>query len=92
MEDIQVNLYSRAEKHRTDSMHYVDSYEEFKKAIDAGGFVMAHWDGTNETEEKIKKETKATIRCILLDGIKEEGSCILTGAPSKQRVVFAKAY
>jgi prolyl-tRNA synthetase len=70
-----------------------DSYEEFKKILDdKGGFILAHWDGTPETEERIKEETKATIRCIPLDGKKEDGKCILTGKPSAQRVLFARAY
>ncbi|MGL4957364.1 MAG: proline--tRNA ligase, partial [Bacteroidales bacterium] len=69
-----------------------DTYEEFKVQIEKGGFILAHWDGTPETEMKIKEETKATIRCVLLDGKKEAGKCMLTGAPSEQRVVFAKSY
>ena len=70
-----------------------DSYDEFKKILeDTPGFVMAHWDGTSETEQKIKEETKATIRCIPLNNKKEEGKCIYSGKPSQQRVVFAKAY
>ena len=74
-------------------MYTVDSYDEFKKALDdKGGFILAHWDGTAETEEKIKEETKATIRCIPLGNKKEEGKCILTGKPSTQRVIFARAY
>ncbi|MBL4653141.1 MAG: proline--tRNA ligase [Flavobacteriales bacterium] len=92
MIDIQENLYLRADKYRIENTFKVETYDEFKKAIEKGGFVLAHWDGTSETEEKIKQDTKATIRCILLDGEKEEGICILTGNPSQQRVVFAKAY
>ncbi|MGB4536007.1 MAG: proline--tRNA ligase, partial [Tenuifilaceae bacterium] len=73
--------------------YVVDTYEEFKKVLDEkGGFVMAHWDGTRETEDLIKEETKATIRLIPNDGKKEEGKCIVTGKPSAQRVVFARAY
>jgi len=79
-------------KHREDTKHYVDDLDEFKKAIEAGGFVYAHWDGTSETENKIKDMTKATIRCIPVDNPQEEGKCILTGKPSKERVLFAKAY
>jgi prolyl-tRNA synthetase len=72
---------------------HVDSYDEFKKALNAkGGFIAAHWDGTSETEEKIKQETKATIRCIPLNNKQEEGKCIYSGKPSNQRVLFAVAY
>ena len=66
--------------------------EEFKEKIEEGGFILAHWDGTIETEEKIKEETKATIRCIPLDGDKTPGKCMVTGRPSAQRVIFARAY
>ena len=89
---IQQNLLQRSKDFRTNNTFVVDTYEEFKEKIDAGGFFMAHWDGTSETEEKIKNETQATIRCIPLDFVKEEGKCMVTGAPSKGRVVFAKAY
>jgi prolyl-tRNA synthetase len=89
---IQQNLLQRSKDFRTNNTFVVDTYEEFKEKIDAGGFFMAHWDGTNETEEKIKNETQATIRCIPLDFVNEEGKCMVTGAPSKGRVVFAKAY
>ena len=93
LDDIQANLYNRALEHRTANSHKVDTYDEFKKIIESdGGFVYAHWDGTAETENLIKEETKATIRCIPLDGEKEEGKCMVTGKPSAQRVVFAKAY
>ncbi len=93
LEDIQTNLYTKALE-RTQSMtHKVDSYEEFKKVLDEKtGFVSAHWDGTPETEEKIKEETKATIRCIPLNNPLEEGKCIYSGKPSTQRVLFARAY
>ena len=70
----------------------VDTYEEFKKEIEKGGFILAHWDGTPETEELIKNETKATIRCIPFDGDKTPGVCMVTGKPSKQRVIFARNY
>jgi len=91
--DIQNNLFNRAVKFREESTTKVDSYEEFKKLIDEkGGFFLAHWDGTSETEEKIKEETKATIRCIPIEAIKEEGKCMVTGKPSSQRVIFARAY
>ena len=92
LDAIQENLLKRSKDFRTEHTHSVDSYQEFKEKIDAGGFFMAHWDGTKETEEKIKNETQATIRCIPLDFINEEGKCMVTGAPSKGRVVFAKAY
>lgn len=93
LEDIQKNLYDRALKHRTENTHSVDSYDEFKKVLEEqGGFIMAHWDGTAETEEKIKEETKATIRCIPLDQKTENGKCMVTGKPSSKRVLFARAY
>ncbi len=93
LEDIQENIYKKAFDFRTESTHSVDSYEEFKKVLDEkGGFVMAHWDGTPETEEQIKNETKATIRCIPLDQPDEEGVCMVTGKPSNKRVLFARAY
>lgn len=92
LDAIQENLLQRSKDFRTNNTHSVDSYQEFKEKIDAGGFFMAHWDGTKETEEKIKNETQATIRCIPLDLKHEEGKCMVTGAPSQGRVVFAKAY
>ncbi len=93
MENIQQNLYQKALDFRDNSSHSVDSYDEFKTVLEEkGGFIYAHWDGTAETEEKIKNETKATIRCIPLAGKKEEGKCMVTGNPSSQRVIFAKAY
>ena len=93
MSEIQQNLYKRALEFRDRMIFRTDSYEEFKKILDdKGGFILAHWDGTPETEERIKEETKATIRCIPLDGKKEDGKCILTGKPSAQRVLFARAY
>ena len=91
--EIQENLYNRALNRHTQNTYKVDSYEDFKKQIETQpGFYLAHWDGTEETEEKIQKETKATIRCIPLAGEEEEGVCMVTGKPSKKRVVFAKAY
>lgn len=90
--DIQSSLYQKALAFREEHTFIVDTWDEFKAQIEAGGFVMAHWDGTPETEEKIKEETKATIRCIPLVGIEEAGKCIYTGAESSRRVVFAKAY
>ena len=93
MDEIQDNLFNRALKFREKNTFYLDNWEDFEKNIKAQkGFVYAHWDGTGETEEKIKQLTKATIRCIPLDGKKEEGKCILTGKPSVRRVIFAKAY
>ena len=92
LDDIQSSMYNRALKLRESMTHHVNTWEEFEKALDAGGFVYAHWDGTSETEKKIKDRTKATIRCIPLDSVAEDGKCILTGAPSSRRVLFARAY
>ncbi len=93
LEDIQTNLYQRASAFKAAHTVYVDSYADFQEAIaNRAGFVMAHWDGTTETEQKIQAETKATIRCIPLDNPLEPGTCIYSGRPSKQRVVFAQAY
>jgi prolyl-tRNA synthetase len=93
LNQIQDNLYKKALDRREEQTHVADSYAEFKDILDKkSGFVMAHWDGTPETEQKIKEETKATIRCIPLNNKKEEGKCIFSGKPSVQRVLFAKAY
>ena len=93
MEEIQINIYQKALKFKTENTTEVDSYDEFKRMLDEQpGFLSAHWDGTSETEQQIKDETKATIRCIPLNNKQEEGKCILTGKPSKQRVIFARAY
>jgi prolyl-tRNA synthetase len=93
LEDIQKNIYQKALKFRDEKITKVDSYEELKKVLDEkGGFVSAYWDGTAETEGKIKDETKATIRCIPLDAVQEEGKCVYSGKPSTQRVLFARAY
>jgi len=92
MVDIQANLYKKALKFRNDNTFEVNSYDEFKKLAESGGFISAHWDGTAETEAKIKEETKATIRCIPFIQKSEEGKCIYSGNPSKGRVLFAKAY
>jgi prolyl-tRNA synthetase len=92
LEEIQTSLFDRAEERRTSTTTRVDTWEEFLAALEAGGFVEAHWDGTSETEDLIKKETKATIRCIPLEGNEETGKCVRTGADSAQRVVFARAY
>lgn len=93
LEEIQQNIYNKALAFRVANTHKVDDYAEFKKILDEkGGFILAHWDGTSETEERIKDETKATIRCIPYNAPEEDGKCILTGKPSKQRVLFARAY
>ena len=92
LDDIQANIYTKALNHRLLMTTKVDTWEEFKEQIEKGGFILAHWDGTTETEEKIKEETKATIRCIPLDGEEEEGKCVYTGKPSKRRVIFARNY
>jgi prolyl-tRNA synthetase len=92
LENIQNNIFQKALSFRDDNTFNVDSWDEFKNRIEKGGFVWAHWDGTDETEEKIKDETKATIRLIPTNGKLKEGKCIFTGKPSRQRVVFAKAY
>lgn len=89
---IQKNIYKKAVDYRTSVTREVDTYEDFKTEIEKGGFILAHWDGTPETEEKIKEETKATIRCIPFDGDKTPGKCMLTGKDSAQRVVFARSY
>jgi len=92
LENIQSNLYQKAMSFREQNTISVNTYDEFKQALGKGGFVYAHWDGTAETEEKIKEETKATIRCIPLGGKLESGTCILSGKPSERRVIFAQAY
>jgi len=93
LENIQNNLFQKAIDFREDKSHNADTWDEFKDILEnKEGFIMAHWDGTAETEEKIKQETKATIRCIPLNNKLEDGKCIFTGNPSKQRVLFAKSY
>ena len=92
LEEIQANIYAKALKFREEKTITVETYDEFKEKIEDGGFNLAHWDGTPETEEKIKNETKATIRCIPLDGDKTPGKCMVTGKPSAQRVIFARSY
>ena len=93
MDEIQKNLYNKADSFRTEKTTDVVTYDEFKEVLNTkGGFILAHWDGTAETEELIKKETKATIRCIPLDAKQEEGTCMVSGKPSNQKVLFAKAY
>ena len=93
LEEIQDNLFTKAINYRTAHTTQVSSYDEFKKVLnEKGGFISAHWDGTSETEDKIKKETKATIRCIPLDTDNQGGTCIVTGNISARKVLFAKAY
>jgi prolyl-tRNA synthetase len=93
LEEIQQNIYQKALEFRKANTRHVDSWNEFINILDnEGGFLMAHWDGTSETEEKIKEETKATIRCIPFDSPEEEGKCIYSGRPSKRRVLFARSY
>jgi len=92
LKTIQANIFQKAIDYRTSVTRDVNSYDEFKVEIEKGGFLMCHWDGTPETEELIKEETKATIRCIPLDGDTTPGVCMVTGKPSAQRVVFARAY
>ena len=92
LEEIQANIFKKAYDHREANIINVDTYEEFKEKIEGGVFIMAHWDGTPETEELIKNETKATIRCIPLAGDKTPGKCMVTGKPSACRVLFARAY
>jgi len=91
--EIQANIFNKALTYRDSMITPVDTYEEFKELLQAkGGFLSAHWDGTVETEQKIKDETKATIRCIPFDQVPEEGKCIYSGKPSKGRVLFALSY
>lgn len=92
LEDIQANIFKKALDFRLANTREVNSYDEFKEEIKKGGFLLCHWDGTPETEEKIKVDTKATIRCIPFEGDKTPGTCMVTGKPSKQRVIFAIAY
>ena len=92
LEEIQKNIYQKAVDYRATHTYVVDTYEEFKEKLDEGGFILAHWDGTPETEAKIKEETKATIRCIPLEGDTTPGTCIYSGKPSARRVLFARAY
>lgn len=93
LEEIQANIYQKALTFRDNMITKVDTYDEFKELLETKtGFFLCHWDGTAETEEKIKNDTKATIRCIPFDGVPEEGKCMVTGKPSHQRVLIAKAY
>jgi prolyl-tRNA synthetase len=93
LDEIQANIYQKALKFKNEQTTSVDSFEDFKKVLDGkGGFILAHWDGTAETEAAIKEETKATIRCIPLDAVEENGKCVYSGKPSGRRVLFARAY
>jgi prolyl-tRNA synthetase len=92
LDEIQQNIYQKAFDFRVSQIREVNSYDEFKVEIEKGGFLLCHWDGTPETEELVKNETKATIRCIPLEGDKTPGKCMVTGKPSVQRVIFARAY
>ena len=92
MDEIQQSLYQRALDYRLSRTRKVDSWDQFKEEIEKGGFLLCHWDGTPETEERIKEETKATIRCIPYDAIEEDGYCVYSGKPSHRRVIFARAY
>ena len=93
LDEIQANIYAKALRFRDSMITRVDTYDEFKRVLDEkGGFILAHWDGTPETEELIKAETKATIRCIPVDAPAEEGVCIVSGKPSHRRVLFARSY
>jgi prolyl-tRNA synthetase len=92
LDEIQQNIFNKAKQFRAENTFEVNSYDEFKERLEKGGFLLAHWDGTPETEAKIKDETKATIRCIIRDDKAEAGRCMVTGKPSAQRVVFARSY
>jgi prolyl-tRNA synthetase len=92
LEEIQKNIYQKAYDYRAAHIVEADSYDDFKSKLEDGNFILAHWDGTPETEERIKNETKATIRCIPADGDLTPGKCILTGKPSVRRVLFARSY
>ena len=93
LKNIQEEIFNKASKFRAENITEVNSYDEFKKVLEEkGGFIAAHWDGTAEEEEQIKEETKATIRCIPLDAKQEKGISLISGKPSKNRVIFAKAY
>lgn len=92
LDDIQASIYNRALKFREENTFTVDTWEEFQEKIENGGFLLAHWDETSETEEQIKELTKATIRCIPLNAPEEDGVCVFSGKPSKRRVIFARAY
>jgi prolyl-tRNA synthetase len=92
LKQIQTNLFNRAVNFRHENTHIANSYKEFKKLINKGGFVYAHWDGTSETEDFIKNDTKATIRCIPITNDDKVGACVYSGEKSNKMVLFAKAY
>ncbi len=92
LDEIQANIYQKALNFRDENTFKVENWDEFKTQIEKGGFVSAHWDETAETEEKIKQETKATIRCIPFGSSEEKGKCVYSGGESNKRVLFAKAY
>ena len=92
LDEIQANLLKKAADYRAANTRKVDTWDDFLSEIEKGGFLLCHWDGTTETEEKIKELTKATIRCIPYDAPEEEGTCVLTGKPSHRRVIFARSY
>jgi prolyl-tRNA synthetase len=92
LDEIQMNIYQKALSFHEENTHAVNSWDEFKEQIERGGFISAHWDGTAETEEKIKEETKATIRCIPMNAPDETGNDVYSGKPSNRRVLFARAY
>ena len=94
LDEIQKNIYEKALGFRDRNIIKVDTWDDFKEKIEDGGFLLCHWDGTTETEEKIKEETKATIRCIPIDTAvcEEEGKCVYSGKPSHRRVLFARSY
>lgn len=92
LDEIQANIYKRALDFRESNTFVVDTWEDFKTQIENGGFLIAHWDGTSETEEAIKAETKATIRCIPFNSVEQAGNCVFSGKPSSKRVIFARAY
>jgi prolyl-tRNA synthetase len=93
LEDVQNNMFNKAKAYQQSHITEVNSWEEFEKVLEEkGGFISAHWDGTPESEEEIKQKTKATIRCIPIDNKQEDGVCVLSGKPSKERVLFARAY
>ncbi len=92
LEEIQKELFKKAKLFQEKNTYMVNDFNEFKEKINLGGLVLAHWDGTSETEDKIKKLTKATIRCIPINSKKEPGKCVFSSKPSLKRVVFAKSY
>jgi prolyl-tRNA synthetase len=92
LDEIQANIFKKALDFRNSMTIKVDTYDEFKEQLEKGGFILAHWDGTPETEDRIKEETKATIRCIPLESEPEDGVDMLTGKPSHRRVIFARNY